>query len=110
MSRGFTGSSANPVQAVIVWAPQSVYCIFSGVTVCERVLRVVAQPEDPDAFPTVPVVMGGSRRAAVRIRHRPVHGDEHQIGNAVPVPIPDDRKKILFNGYVDRLPPATPSA
>ena len=68
----------------------------------ERVRRVVAQLEDPDALPAVAVVMSGPWRAAVRIRHRPVHGHEHQIGDAVPVAVPDDR--IVLVGVAREVP------
>ena len=73
----------------------------------EWIRRVVAHREDPDALPAVPIVMGGPRRAAVRIRHRPVHGQEQQVGDAVAVPVPEDRIVLVrVTGEVPHQPRA----
>ena len=68
----------------------------------EGIRRVVAHLEDPDAFPAVRVVVSGPRRAAVRVRHRPVHGQEQQVGDAVAVPVPYDR--IVLVGVTREVP------
>ena len=61
----------------------------------EGIRRVVAHLEDPDAFPAVRVVVSGPRRAAVRVRHRPVHCQEQQVCDAIAIAVPHDRVVLI---------------
>ena len=56
----------------------------------ERVCRIVAQLEDPYALPAGRVAVRDARSAAHGRGHRAVDSHEEQVGDAVPVPVPDD--------------------
>src|SRR6266511_340430 len=85
----------------------------------EWVGRVVAQRKDPDPLPTVRVVVSGPCGAARRVDHGPVHRQQQEVGDPIPVPVPHDRvgleavtwkvHELLGSGRVGDIEDAEPS-